>query len=83
MQEIVNNPWIYEVAYLDLYDSSLKYETPSRAYDQGEKEVWEVELDDGSVIKATPDHKFLSNGEWKTLKEIIEKELDISVKKIE
>jgi DNA polymerase III alpha subunit len=49
----------------------------SHGESRGFKEVLEVELDNGSRIRATEDHRFLSDGEWKTLKEIIENDLEI------
>jgi intein/homing endonuclease len=64
MQEIVANPWIYEVASYDIRNSNLKYETPCNVFNQGVKEIWEVELEDGTTIRATPDHKFLVGEDW-------------------
>lgn len=83
ISEIVDNPQLYEVASYSIHDRNLKYETPSNVFKQGFKEVWEVELDDGSIIKATSDHKFLSGSQWITLKDIIEKGLEFDVNKNE
>jgi len=47
----------------------------------GQMEVFEVELNDGSVIKCTLDHKFYcSDGDPHTVREIIEKDLEILTK---
>jgi len=60
-----------EIAYLD--DNKVKYESPSHWFDQGIKEVFEIELEDGSLIKCTSDHLFMDeNGLWKTAKEMVE-----------
>ena len=36
----------------------------------GEKPCYEIEFDDGSVIKCSEDHKFLVNGKWVSAKEL-------------
>jgi intein/homing endonuclease len=39
----------------------------------GKKEVWTVQDDDGTIIRATPDHRFLCvDGAWRELREIVE-----------
>lgn len=44
----------------------------------GQKDVYEIELHNGLVIKCTLDHKFMcEDGEMHTVEEIIEKELEI------
>lgn len=77
LDEIAKNPSEYIVASFNETTEQVEYETPDFGAYQGEKECWTVELSDGSIIKATPDHRFLSNGEWLTLSEIIEKGLPI------
>jgi len=48
------------------------------AFETGEKEIYEVELHNGMVIKCTLDHKFYcSDGKPHAVKEILRKELDI------
>ncbi len=44
----------------------------SRYQDQGDQEVYELETGDGTVIRATKDHKFIINKEegWKELRKI-------------
>jgi hypothetical protein len=77
LDEIAKNPSGHIVASFNETTGQVEYETPDFGAYQGEKECWTVELSDGSIIKATPDHRFLSNGEWFTLSEIVEKELPI------
>ena len=75
LKEIVLNPDKYKVLSWDgkqVVESSV-----SHGQVQGFKEVLEVELEDGSFIRATKDHLFLSGGSWKTLGEIIEGNLGI------
>jgi DNA polymerase-3 subunit alpha len=77
LDKIAKNPSEYVVASFNVNTRQIEYETPDFGANQGEKECWTVELDNGSIIKATPDHKFLSNGQWITLSEIVEKGLPI------
>jgi len=51
--------------------SNIFYEKPANVWNSGEKEVFEVELEDGTIIRATGDHKFLYEGEWVSLNDII------------
>ena len=47
-------------------------------FETGEKEVYEVELNNGVVIKCTLDHKFIcSDGEKYTVQEIIDGDLEV------
>lgn len=75
IRDIAANPFLYQVAYTDLQCSNLRYETPDFGASKGKKEVWTVELNNGKILSATPDHKFLSEGEWVAFKDIVEKGL--------
>jgi DNA polymerase-3 subunit alpha len=45
----------------------------------GEKEVYEVEFDDGSIAKCTLDHKFMcDDGEFRTVKNIVKDNLSVT-----
>ena len=47
-------------------------------FDTGKKEVYEIELENGIIIKCTMDHKFVCDDNKKhTVKEIVEKDLNI------
>jgi DNA polymerase III subunit alpha len=52
----------------------------SQWHDQGIKDVFEYELDNGITIRATPDHKIMTaSGEMVSIEEIFEKNLDIYI----
>lgn len=76
MSDIALNYSKYSVKTADL-NGDFCFETPIYGCSQGIKEVLTVELSDGSFVRATGDHKFLSNGEWKTLEEIIKNNFPI------
>jgi DNA polymerase-3 subunit alpha len=47
-------------------------------FETGEKEIYEVELDNGMIIKCTLDHEFYClDGQSHTVKEIMEKDLEV------
>lgn len=66
----MRNGSLPEVKYVDV-DGRVRYEKPFELLYQGEKEVFEVEFEDGSVIKLTGDHKVWFNGQWVELSEAV------------
>ena len=52
-------------------NGKIEYMSPLSIWCSGEKEVLEVNLEDGTTIKATEDHRFLYKKEWVTLKDLI------------
>lgn len=57
----------------------IHYDHPMFAGCTGHKTIYELQLTDGSIIKATPDHRLMSNGTWKTVQEILDNDLEIDV----
>lgn len=71
----------FEIAFLNK-EGEIKYENPIHLFENGEKEILEITLEDGSTVKATEDHLFLYEGEWISLKELILKgDMEISNEK--
>ena len=64
---------------IDSYlDGNIVEDELIEVFETGEKEVFEVEFDNGMVIKCTLDHKFICSDDKKhTVKEIIDENLDI------
>lgn len=48
-----------------------RWASVAAAWCSGEKEVFEVELEDGTIIRGTEDHMFMYDGEWVALKDLI------------
>ncbi len=60
----------HKVKYLDK-DGNFNFEIPINYYYQGEKEVFEVTLENGITVTATGDHKFFDGDKWIELRELI------------
>lgn len=59
-----------KVASLNPETDQIEY-TPCDVWQTGEKEIFEVTLEDGTTICGTKDHKFLYKGVWVTLNDLI------------
>ena len=64
---------------LDSYlDGKLVEDDVVEVFETGEKEVYEIELDNGMIIKSTLDHKFIcADGKKHTVQEIMDEDLEI------
>lgn len=70
MQELVKNKEDAKVASYS--KNSIFFESPLNKWESGQKEVFEVELEDGTIIRGTEDHQFLYQNEYVKLKDLIE-----------
>jgi DNA polymerase-3 subunit alpha len=66
----MSNDNLPEVKFID-QDGAVKYEKPLELLNQGIKEVFEVEFEDGSKIQLTSDHRVWYNGQWVELNHAI------------
>lgn len=69
MEEVVRSKEDIKLATYS--DGGIDFQIPADKWSSGEKEVFEVELEDGTVIRGTKDHQFLYNGDWVRLEELI------------
>lgn len=70
-----NRPEVYLKSYLD---GGFVEDQVLDVFETGEKEVYEIELDNGMVIRSTMDHKFLcSDDKVRTVSEILEGDFKI------
>jgi hypothetical protein len=60
-------------------DGSARYQQVSYGQYMGNKDIYEIELTNGTTIKATPNHMLKSNGQWKTVQEIVDNDLEIDI----
>ena len=60
-------------------DNSIHYNGEYEIYFQGTKEVFEVELEDGTTIELTEDHQVLTQNGYKQVKELTEEDFLYSV----
>lgn len=60
-------------------DNSIHYNDKYEIYFQGTKDVYEIELEDGTTIELTEDHKVLTQHGYKQVKELTENDLLFSI----
>jgi len=60
-------------------DNSIHFNDKYEIYFQGIKEVYEVELEDGTTVELTEDHKVLTQDGYKQVKELTENDMLFSV----
>jgi len=61
-----------------MVDSKTVEDELVEVFETGEKEVFEIELDNGMIVKATMDHKFMcSDGKMHTVQDIVDGDMEI------
>jgi hypothetical protein len=60
-------------------DNSIHFNDQYEIYFQGTKDVYEVELEDGTTIELTEDHKVLTQDGYKQVKELTENDMLFSI----
>ena len=59
---------------LFVYDSNNELQQVTRLFNNGVEEVLEIEMEDGVIVRCTPNHKFLTQDGWKRADELTEKD---------
>jgi hypothetical protein len=57
--------------------TNLTTEYPAKIWQSGIKEVFEIELDDGSTMQLTEDHQVATVKGWMTVREAFERKVEI------
>lgn len=78
LKDICEQDSSYEV-YLDSYcNGEIVEDLMVDVFETGEKDVYEIEMDNGIILKSTLDHKFIcDDGNEHTLQEIIDEDLNV------
>jgi DNA polymerase-3 subunit alpha len=75
--EIYNDPEKHKIKTINLKDSNnIEYFKPKKIWSSGIKQVYDIILNDGSLIRATEDHMVYTTKGWKTIREAFEQELE-------
>lgn len=83
IKEIVEKNMIGEkVLSFNELNNKLEWKKITRTFNNGKKDLYEIRTKNGYSLKATNDHKFLTNNGWKELKDISKDDLLILPKKI-
>lgn len=77
MLDLINSKGDFEVLSFNEINKEFEYKKVINKFCNGNKEVFEFELDNGKSIKCTEDHMFLTKEGYKSIKEIYEKGIEI------
>jgi ribonucleoside-triphosphate reductase len=69
----LSDAWLELKTPINIFNENDELENVSKLYVNGKIQTFEIPLEDGSVVRATPWHKFkLTNGNWKRADELEE-----------
>ena len=71
-------PGIMDVSHMGLKILTHKgtFEKVVRTFNKGYLETWEIKNEKGQILKCTPDHRLYTISGWKSVREIIDQNLD-------
>jgi ribonucleoside-diphosphate reductase alpha chain len=73
MLETMGKEWLQLKTPIQIYNEFNEAEEVSQLYVNGQSEVYEIPMEDGTIFRATPEHKFkLKDGTWKRTDELCE-----------
>jgi RecA/RadA recombinase len=79
MEDGSNKP-INEIQIGDIVKTMSGCSNVTETFEYNVDQIIEIELSDGTVFRATPNHKFMTkNGEWKTVSELSEGDVILSI----
>ena len=70
--EVPFNSWIEPEQNLEIFNENNELEKVTKLYINGISPVYEIETEDGTIIKITKDHKLKTNNGWKKAEDLQE-----------
>jgi DNA polymerase I-like protein with 3'-5' exonuclease and polymerase domains len=77
------NPGVIDIPYLMVKTHTGRWCRALQGVNKGEEEMFEVELTDGTKITCTKGHRMWTTKGWKSLREIMDKDLTLKVWKLQ
>lgn len=68
--ELPSGTWLVSDANIKIFNENNEEEMVSKVFINGMSEVFEIEMEDGSIVKMTPEHRLKTKNGWKKAKDL-------------